>query len=80
MQIGRARLTIGERRRHLDNQLCLYCGEAGHVVAACHVAGRRFSRKGERMVSVTTTRLPPGGRSEFHASVEFGGAVFQVLA
>uniref|UniRef100_A0A9J8BR74 ribonuclease H n=1 Tax=Cyprinus carpio carpio TaxID=630221 RepID=A0A9J8BR74_CYPCA len=80
MQIGRARLTIGERRRRLENQLCLYCGEAGHVVAACPVAGRRFSRKGERRVSVTTTRLPPGGRSEFQASVQFGGAVFQVSA
>uniref|UniRef100_A0A9J7XNI1 ribonuclease H n=1 Tax=Cyprinus carpio carpio TaxID=630221 RepID=A0A9J7XNI1_CYPCA len=80
MQIGRARLTIGERRHRLDNQLCLHCSEAGHVVAACPVAGRCFSCKGERMVSVTNTRLPPGGRSEFQASVQFGGAVFQVSA
>ncbi len=34
------------------------------MAAACPVAGRRPSRKGEHMVSVTSTRLPSGGRSE----------------
>ncbi len=80
MQVGRARLTMGERCRHLANQLCLYCGEAGHMAAACPVAGRRPSRRGEHMVNVTTTRLPSGGRAEFLASLRFGGAVFQVSA
>ncbi len=49
MQVGRARLTVGERHRRLANQLCLYCGEAGHMAAACPVAGRRSSRRGEHM-------------------------------
>ncbi len=80
MQVGRARLTVGERRRRLTNQLCLYCWEAGHVAAACPVVGRRSSRKGEHMVSVTKTRLPSGGCAEFLASLRFGGAAFQVSA
>lgn len=42
MQVGRAWLTIGERRCCLANQLCLYCGEVGHVVAACPAEGRRL--------------------------------------
>ncbi len=32
------------------------------------------------MVSVTSTRLPSGGRAEFLASVRVGGAAFQVSA
>ncbi|KAL0147091.1 hypothetical protein M9458_057615 [Cirrhinus mrigala] len=78
MQVGRARLTVGERRRRLADRLCFYCGEAGHVAAVCPVAGRRSSRKEEHRVSVTSTRLPSGGRAEFLASLRFGGAVFQV--
>ncbi len=80
MQIGGARLTVGERRRRLANQLCLYCGKAGHVAAACHGVGRCSSRKGEHMVSITSTRLPSGGRAEFLASVRVGGAAFRVSA
>jgi len=80
MQIGGARLTAGERRRRLANQLCLYCGGAGHVAAACPVVGRssRSPLKGEHMVSITSTRLPSGGRAEFLASVRVGGAAFRV--
>ncbi len=68
MQIGGAWLTAGERRCRLTNQLCLYCGEAGLVAAVCSVVGWRSSRKGEHMVSITSTRLPSGGRAEFLAS------------
>ncbi len=80
MQIGGARLTAGERRRRLANQLCLYCGGAGHVAAACPVVGRssRSPLKGEHMVSITSTRLPSGGRAVFLASVRVGGAAFRV--
>ncbi len=35
MQVGRARLTVREQLYRLDNQLCFYCGEAGHVAASC---------------------------------------------
>ncbi|KAL1259006.1 hypothetical protein QQF64_009583 [Cirrhinus molitorella] len=80
MQVGRARLTVKERRRRLDNQLCLYCGEAGHVVAACPAARQRSPHKGGQKVSVTRARLPPGGRSELQASLLVQGAVYQVSA
>ncbi len=80
MQVGGARLTAGERRRRLTNKLRLNCSEAGHMEAVCPVAGQSSSRKGENMVSVTSTRLPSGGRSEFRASVRVGGAAFQVSA
>ncbi len=62
MQVGRARLTVKERRYRLDNQLCLYCGEAGHVAASCPAVRRHSPLKGERTVSVTGTQLPSGGR------------------
>lgn len=31
----RGPLSAAERQRRLDNKLCLYCGEAGHLVSAC---------------------------------------------
>ncbi len=80
MQVGRARLTVKERRYRLDNQLCLYCGEAGHVAASCPAVRRHSPFKGERTVSVTGTQLPSGGRCEFQASLLVKGAVYQVGA
>ncbi len=80
MQVGRAWLTTRERRYRLDNQLCLYCGEAGHMAASCPAAKQRSPLKGERAVSVTGTQLPSGGRSEFQASLLFKGTVYQVGA
>jgi len=32
---GCGRLTLEERKRHIDNHLCLYCGIAGHIAANC---------------------------------------------
>lgn len=61
MQIGRAHLTIAERHHRLANNLCLYCGEAGHMAAACPLKGRRSSFRGRCMASVTNTLLPSGG-------------------
>ncbi len=80
MQVGRAWLTIRERRYRLDNQLCLYCGEAGHVAASCPAARQRSLLKRARTVSVTGTQLPSGGRCEFQASLLFKGTVYQVAA
>ncbi len=36
----------------LENQLCLYCGEAGHVAASCPAARRRSPLKGTRWASL----------------------------
>lgn len=42
MQMGRSRLSPDERERRRSRGLCLYCGEAGHIVAQCPVkAGAR---------------------------------------
>jgi len=32
---GHGRLIPEERKRHIDNHLCLYCGIAGHIAANC---------------------------------------------
>ncbi len=80
MQVGRARLTVKERRYRLDNQLCLYCGEAGHVAASCPAVRRHSPFKGERTVSVTGTQLPSGGRCEFQASLLVKETIYQVGA
>ncbi len=59
MQFGGALLTVGERRTRLVNQLCLYCGEAGHVAAACPVAGQRSPRKGDINFRLPSRKLGP---------------------
>ncbi|KAI2650216.1 Retrotransposon-like protein 1 [Labeo rohita] len=35
MQLGTTKLTVEERERRLRNNLCLYCGQAGHIRATC---------------------------------------------
>ncbi|XP_048039405.1 uncharacterized protein LOC125264212 [Megalobrama amblycephala] len=35
MDVENSRLSYEERRRCLTHRLCLYCGEPGHVIAAC---------------------------------------------
>ena len=35
MQIGRSRLTTGERSHRMSAGLCLYCGESGHFIREC---------------------------------------------
>lgn len=35
MQLGRMRLTLEERQRRLREGLCIYCGQAGHILLNC---------------------------------------------
>ncbi|KAL0195064.1 hypothetical protein M9458_008636, partial [Cirrhinus mrigala] len=35
MQLGTTKLTVEERERRICNNLCLYCGQAGHIRATC---------------------------------------------
>ncbi|KAL0148771.1 hypothetical protein M9458_055949 [Cirrhinus mrigala] len=35
MQLGATKLTLEERERRLRGNLCLYCGQAGHIRANC---------------------------------------------
>lgn len=37
MQLGRTRLTPGERERRMRERRCLYCGELGHFLPSCPV-------------------------------------------
>ncbi|KAL0186709.1 hypothetical protein M9458_018379, partial [Cirrhinus mrigala] len=37
MQIGATHLTSEERERRMQNSLCLYCGQAGHIKSTCPV-------------------------------------------
>ncbi len=37
MQLGFTPLTLEERERRMQNQLCLYCGQAGHMRISCPV-------------------------------------------
>ncbi len=37
MQLGFTHITAEEREHHMQNQLCLYCGQAGHVKISCPV-------------------------------------------
>lgn len=40
MQLGRAKLSTEERRRHLQEGRCFYCGQQGHLLAACPAKGQ----------------------------------------
>ena len=37
MQLGRARLSVGEHSRRMNNNCCLYCAGAGHFIAKVEV-------------------------------------------
>lgn len=37
MQLGRARLSVVERRRRLTTGLCFYCGQEGHHITDCSI-------------------------------------------
>ena len=48
MQLGRARLTPEERQRRLRERRCFYCGQQGHVSAACSAKDQAHQQEGRR--------------------------------
>lgn len=54
MQLGRAQLTSAECQRRLKEGRCFYCGEPGHLVAACPVKAARV--KGQPATSGAAPR------------------------
>ncbi len=73
MQIGRAHLTARERRHRIAHGLCLYCGEAGHMVTTCPYKRQPLSGERSRTVSVTAALLPSGGRTTLPAVLQSEG-------
>ncbi len=73
MQIGRAHLTARERRHRIAHGLCLYCGEAGHMITVC--PHKRQSSSGERpcTIGVTAALLPSGGPTTLPAVLSIWG-------
>ncbi len=80
MQIGRAHLTARERRHRIAHGLCLYCGEAGHMVTACPYKRQPLSGERSRTVSVTAALLPSGGRTTLPAVLQSEGVTHTVAA
>ena len=39
------RITAKERKRRMDNKLCLYCGKEGHGVKNCPVSDAKSKKK-----------------------------------
>ncbi len=74
MQIGRAHLTARERRHRIAHGLCLYCGEAGHMVTTCPYKRQPLSGERSRTVSVTAALLPSGGRTTLPAVLQSEGS------
>ena len=56
--MGRARLPPEERERHMREGRCFYCGELGHLLAACSARMRRIPRSTNPVVSTTRTLTP----------------------
>ncbi len=68
MQLGFTPLTPQERERRMQNQLCLYCGQAGHMRNTCPVrptSDRRSVSDITRSISsVSSIKLPVKLRSQ----------------
>ena len=57
----RAPLTSDERRRRADNNLCAYCGQAGHLIATCPTAARGRQARGTQPGADYPGYYPPPG-------------------
>ncbi|KAI2655839.1 Transposon Tf2-6 polyprotein [Labeo rohita] len=78
MQIGRTHLTEEERERRLRDNLCLYCGQPGHIRATCPIrppraAPSRVSAKiPNHSMSIPVTLLINGQKVATTAFVDSG--------
>lgn len=54
------RLPSGERERRRKNNLCLYCGQAGHIVSSCPVRSQKASNASQGTQKVTPSTSNSG--------------------
>ncbi|KAI2655842.1 Transposon Tf2-6 polyprotein [Labeo rohita] len=73
MQLGATRLSLEERERRLRNNLCLYCGQAGHIRANCP------TRPPRQPSSVSSADLPIDCCS-MPVTLECGEAIIKTTA
>ncbi|KAL0149071.1 hypothetical protein M9458_055686, partial [Cirrhinus mrigala] len=73
MQIGATKLSVEERERRLRGNLCLYCGQPGHIRATCPT-------RPPRQRAAVSTDEPPLSRCEIPVVLGFGEATINTTA
>ncbi|KAI2661141.1 Transposon Tf2-6 polyprotein [Labeo rohita] len=73
MQIGATKISMEERERRLQGNLCLYCGQAGHIRANCPTRPPRPS-------SSVSHNPSPFNRCEIPVAVGFGDVTIKTTA
>ncbi|KAI2668864.1 Transposon Tf2-6 polyprotein [Labeo rohita] len=73
MQIGATKLSVEERERRLQGNLCLYCGQPGHIRATCPLRPPRHR-------AAVSTDEPPLSRCEIPAVLGFGEVTINTTA
>lgn len=53
------RIPPGEHEQRKKNNLCLYCGQPGHVIASCPVRVQKSAEKGAALSSSSLGKAPP---------------------
>ena len=77
MLVGRTKLSGSERQRHRDHHLCLYCGEAGHVLSSCPVKDHGLSVSEGILTGVTDSSAPTASNAGISARISWGGTQLQ---
>ena len=78
IQTGRTKLSIGERQRRRDKDLCLYCGDSGHLLANCPLKRQRPSMSEGILTGATHQPHPPTSHTNLSARISWQGIQLQV--
>ncbi|KAI2650489.1 Retrotransposon-derived protein PEG10 [Labeo rohita] len=73
MQIGATKLSVEERERRLRGNLCLYCGQPGHIRATCPM-------RPPRQRAAVSTDVPPLSHCEIPVVLGFGNVTINTTA
>ncbi len=58
VRLVNGRILPGERERRKKNNLCLYCGQPGHIIATCPVCAQKSAEKGAASSSSSSGKPP----------------------